>query len=60
MQALHHALPAFAPLVPTGLLPYITALFLLPTFALAFYFSTYVSRSNTMLPLTPALQSSKR
>ncbi|PPQ89932.1 hypothetical protein CVT25_009987 [Psilocybe cyanescens] len=39
-RALHHSLPAFSPIVPTALLPFASALFLLPTFALAFYFST--------------------
>ncbi|KDR68673.1 hypothetical protein GALMADRAFT_256450 [Galerina marginata CBS 339.88] len=39
-KALHHSLPAFSPIVPTALLPFVAALFLLPTFALAFYFST--------------------
>jgi hypothetical protein len=41
-KALHYSLPAFAPIIPTNLLPYLTAALLIPTFALAFYFSTYV------------------
>ncbi|KIM39159.1 hypothetical protein M413DRAFT_58352, partial [Hebeloma cylindrosporum] len=40
LQALHHSLPAFSPIVPTALLPFVAALFLVPTFILAFYFST--------------------
>ncbi|KAF8961013.1 hypothetical protein BDZ97DRAFT_1830885 [Flammula alnicola] len=40
LKALHHSLPAFSPIVPTSFLPFLAALFLLPTFALAFYFST--------------------
>ncbi|KAG6855705.1 hypothetical protein H0H87_011830 [Tephrocybe sp. NHM501043] len=39
-QALHAALPPFAPLVPTALLPYIAALLLASTFVLTFYFTT--------------------
>jgi len=40
LKALHYSLPAFAPVIPTALLPYLTATLLIPTFALAFYFST--------------------
>ncbi|KAG6914389.1 hypothetical protein DXG01_000618 [Tephrocybe rancida] len=39
-QALHAALPPFAPVVPTAVLPYIAAILLLSTFVLGFYFST--------------------
>jgi Oligosaccharyltransferase subunit 5 len=41
-KALHYSLPPFAPVIPTNLLPYLTGALLIPTFALAFYFSTYV------------------
>jgi len=40
LKALHYSLPPFAPVIPTNLLPYLTAGLLIPTFALAFYFST--------------------
>ncbi|KAF5312678.1 hypothetical protein D9619_003571 [Psilocybe cf. subviscida] len=40
VKALHHSLPAFSPLIPTSLLPYIALFTLVPTFVLAFYFST--------------------
>ncbi|CDO71728.1 hypothetical protein BN946_scf184920.g12 [Trametes cinnabarina] len=40
VQALHASAPAFAPLVPLALLPYLAFLLLAATFALAFYFST--------------------
>ncbi|KAF5377287.1 hypothetical protein D9615_006465 [Tricholomella constricta] len=39
-RALHTALPPFQPLLPVALLPYLAALLLASTFALAFYFST--------------------
>ncbi|KAG6852558.1 hypothetical protein C0991_010930 [Blastosporella zonata] len=39
-QALHAALPSFAPIIPTALLPYIAAILLTSTFVLAFYFTT--------------------
>lgn len=60
-QALHHSLPAFSPIVPTSLLPFVAALFLLPTFALAFYFSTYVVHSSPVHNLTdhPSLPKDK-
>ena len=41
-KALHFSLPPFVPVIPTNLLPYLTGALLIPTFALAFYFSTYV------------------
>ncbi|KAF7784810.1 hypothetical protein Agabi119p4_975 [Agaricus bisporus var. burnettii] len=34
------ALPAFAPLIPTEVLPYLALLLLASTFGLAFYFTT--------------------
>ncbi|KAG8688398.1 hypothetical protein FRC11_005477, partial [Ceratobasidium sp. 423] len=40
IKALHESLPAFAPLIPTGALPYIAFVLLTSTFALGFYFST--------------------
>ncbi|KAL0950511.1 hypothetical protein HGRIS_007320 [Hohenbuehelia grisea] len=40
MQALHNALPAFEPIVPEALLPYLAFVLLALTFVLAFYFST--------------------
>jgi len=42
-QALHKSLPAFSPYVPASLLPSIALVLLASTFALAFYFSTYVT-----------------
>ncbi|KAH9850591.1 hypothetical protein C2E23DRAFT_887212 [Lenzites betulinus] len=39
-RALHRATPAYAPYVPTALLPYLAFALLAATFALAFYFST--------------------
>lgn len=44
-QALHKSTPAFSPAIPTALLPYLAFFLLSATFALAFYFSTYVSAS---------------
>ena len=44
-QALHKSTPAFSPAIPTALLPYLAFFLLSATFALAFYFSTYVSVS---------------
>ncbi|KAG6810365.1 hypothetical protein H0H92_012173 [Tricholoma furcatifolium] len=38
--SLHATLPPFAPIIPVALLPYIAAILLASTFALAFYFST--------------------
>ncbi|KAJ7159427.1 hypothetical protein C8R46DRAFT_370396 [Mycena filopes] len=40
LQSLYTTSPAFAPLVPVGLLPYIAFALLFSTFALAFYVST--------------------
>ncbi|KAH9939044.1 uncharacterized protein BXZ73DRAFT_99719 [Epithele typhae] len=40
IQALHKAVPAFAPAVPVALLPYLAFVLLSATFSLAFYFST--------------------
>ncbi|KAF8809383.1 hypothetical protein BYT27DRAFT_6517343 [Phlegmacium glaucopus] len=40
LKALHYSLPAFTPVISTSLLPTLTAALLIPTFALAFYFST--------------------
>ena len=42
IQALHQSLPSFSPIVPVELLPYLAIILLASTFALAFYFSTYV------------------
>ncbi|KAF7964490.1 hypothetical protein HWV62_6979 [Athelia sp. TMB] len=42
IQALHKALPPFAPYIPVALLPYFALVLLSSTFALAFYFSTRV------------------
>ncbi|KAF9552992.1 hypothetical protein CPC08DRAFT_646205, partial [Agrocybe pediades] len=57
-QALHHELPAFAPTVPTSLLPFLAAFSLLPTFALAFYFSTLPKDKFTLKePLVATLAS---
>ncbi|KAI0717504.1 hypothetical protein C8T65DRAFT_707135 [Cerioporus squamosus] len=39
-QALHKSTPAFAPIVPVALLPYLAFLLLSATFVLAFYAST--------------------
>ncbi|PPQ73105.1 hypothetical protein CVT24_009441 [Panaeolus cyanescens] len=40
LKTLHYSLPAFQPSIAPNYLPYIAAFCLLPTFALAFYFST--------------------
>ncbi|CEL58363.1 hypothetical protein RSOLAG1IB_03109 [Rhizoctonia solani AG-1 IB] len=40
VKALHESLPAFAPLIPTAVLPYLAFVLLTSTFALGFYFST--------------------
>ena len=42
IQALHQSLPPFSPIVSVELLPYLAIILLVSTFALAFYFSTYV------------------
>jgi hypothetical protein len=41
-QALHKSLPAFSPYIPVALLPYVALVLLAATFALTFYFSTFV------------------
>ncbi|KII94454.1 hypothetical protein PLICRDRAFT_172102 [Plicaturopsis crispa FD-325 SS-3] len=48
IQALHRSLPAFSPIVPVGLLPYLALVLLASTFTLAFYFTTL---PKTALPL---------
>nr|GAT50815.1 predicted protein [Mycena chlorophos] len=40
LQSLYTSTPAFAPLIPVGLLPYLAFLLLLSTFTLGFYVST--------------------
>jgi len=40
IAALYTKLPAYTPLVPTALLPYIATILLLATFVLGFYFTT--------------------
>jgi len=40
IKHLHKTLPAFAPYVPVGVLPFFAFILLAATFALAFYFST--------------------
>ncbi|TFK89275.1 hypothetical protein K466DRAFT_574911 [Polyporus arcularius HHB13444] len=40
IQTLHKATPAFAPIIPVALLPYLAFLLLAATFVLAFYAST--------------------
>ncbi|KAJ4485367.1 hypothetical protein J3R30DRAFT_3696707 [Lentinula aciculospora] len=40
VQALHHSLPPFQPLISVELLPYIALILLASTFVLAFYSST--------------------
>ncbi|PPQ97662.1 hypothetical protein CVT26_002474 [Gymnopilus dilepis] len=58
VKALHYSLPAFSPVLPTSLLPFVAALFLLPTFALAFYFSTLPKDKFTLRePLVALLAS---
>ncbi|KAI0641082.1 hypothetical protein C8Q79DRAFT_1014507 [Trametes meyenii] len=39
-SALHKSTPAFSPLVPVALLPYLAFILLSATFVLTFYFST--------------------
>ena len=41
-QKLHQSLPPFAPYISAALLPYLAFVLLIATFALGFYFSTYV------------------
>ncbi|KAI0041497.1 hypothetical protein FA95DRAFT_1610964 [Auriscalpium vulgare] len=40
LKLLHKAVPAFSPLLPVALLPYVAFVVLTATFGLAFYFST--------------------
>ncbi|GJE92023.1 OST5 family protein [Phanerochaete sordida] len=40
LASLHRNIPAFSPIVPVGLLPYLAFVLLGATFALAFYYST--------------------
>ncbi|KAH8101512.1 hypothetical protein BXZ70DRAFT_891839, partial [Cristinia sonorae] len=47
-QALHRAIPPFAPYIPVALLPSLAFILLSATFALAFYFSTL---PKTTLPV---------
>ncbi|KAF8168398.1 hypothetical protein B0H34DRAFT_793011 [Crassisporium funariophilum] len=54
LKALHHSLPAFAPIIPTSFLPYLAAFTLIPTFALAFYFSTLPKRTLPIWEATVA------
>ncbi|KAJ6614906.1 hypothetical protein B0H10DRAFT_1802463, partial [Mycena sp. CBHHK59/15] len=41
-----HRSPAFEPLVPVGLLPYLAFILLFLTFTLAFYASTYATKRH--------------
>jgi hypothetical protein len=41
-QSLHGSLPAFSPVIPTSVLPFIALLFLSAFFALTFTFTAYV------------------
>ncbi|KAF8584967.1 hypothetical protein K439DRAFT_1410502 [Ramaria rubella] len=51
IEKLHQSLPPFTPYLSAGLLPYLAFITLVATFALGFYFTTYVGNIRAWLPI---------